>query len=118
MKKYDFLNECRSQTDIKGDIAASHLNTSSVRVISLFSVVGPITLGGLEVDSKHALRLQSKRLIAHDSRARFWFTSWFSSAGLVPRGPCAPRTPCSRRRTGGCLRASAPRSEERRVGKE
>ena len=31
-----------------------------------------------------------------------------SCAGREPRGPCAPRTPCSRRRIGECPRASAP----------
>src|ERR1700730_10509984 len=29
-------------------------------------------------------------------------------AGREPRGPCSPRTPCSRRRTGECPRASVP----------
>jgi hypothetical protein len=32
----------------------------------------------------------------------------FSSASREPRGPCAPRNPCSRRRTGECPRASVP----------
>jgi hypothetical protein len=57
----------------------------------------------------------SKVVFATQTDDRSWrpgtrlrFASRLSCAGREPRGRCAPRTPCSRRRTGGCPRASVP----------
>ena len=64
-------------------------------------------------DAFKALRGRSRGHFCHD-RCRDGracasaFRSRLSCAGREPRGRCAPRTRCSRRRTGECPRASAP----------
>ena len=69
------------------------------RLVELEGAKAPFARGavGAVLDD---LPVAARRAVLRPSR--------LSSAGREPRGRCAPRTPCSRRRTGGCPRASAP----------
>src|SRR3984957_8363548 len=100
-----------SATDVSTLISAGSATAASIAATDANSNPAAIAPANLSTNAFPAMVILSPKdlsLLLKERVAEEFGADNLSCAGREPRDRCAPRTPCSRRHTGECLRASVP----------